>query len=271
MKFSMGMSQQDILNLSNQDLILNNTTPSEQIEFIVDQIRNPFGSSSFNYFKRLRNMVKSGDQLDQYCLQLIDEMEVTFEGLKIDVSEVTTNLDGMFNAIYKFFVRNINKIMYLFLREYIMNSKNRKTLTAEYLNMKLPTYPKEQYGKKEYYILMTKLHPIIRSIRRENLSLEDFIHYLQRSESCPMYVEKVSQYLREGYVIDQGVVMDFFDMFLESAEYSSIYNKLQMVITEYLINPYLEQNNMEYMRLPQVEMDTEDDIDDDDEEEEDHE
>ena len=86
-----------------------------------------------------------------------------------------------------------------------------------------------------------------------------------------MYVEKVSQYLREGYVIDQGVVMDFFDMFLESAEYSSIYNKLQMAITEYLINPYLEQNNMEYMRLPQVEMDTEDEIDDDDEEEEDHE
>ena len=46
------------------------------------------------------------------------------------------------------FVKNAYKVIYVFMKEYISSSKNRKALTADYLNAKIPTYPKEQYGKE---------------------------------------------------------------------------------------------------------------------------
>ena len=156
---------------TSQDYILGNTTAEEQITFIQDQIQDPFDSSHTNYFKKLCGMVTSSDTLDQYCSQLLDEIENVYPGLDFDLGDYDSRLTEFFATIYKFFVKNIDRLMFVFLSQYILSNKNRKNLIAEYLDMKLPAYPKEQYGKKEYYILMTKYSSIIKANSRPILDL----------------------------------------------------------------------------------------------------
>lgn len=247
-----------------ENALLGNITIDELMDFIRDQIASPMDSADVNYFKKLKKVVTDPNKLDAYCAQLMDEIENVYSGIDFDVSDLDIHLDGFFSNVYKFFVKNVSGIMYTFLREYIMTSKNRKAMVADYLNSKLPNYPKEQYGKKEYYILMSKLQNIIRDIRREKLGLDEFIHYLKRADDTPEYVKQIERYLDEGWVLDQSVVNDLFDLFLDSDQYDVIYNRLQMAITTNLINPYLEDNGMASMKLPAFEL--EDDMDDEDEE-----
>lgn len=253
---------------TSQDYILGNTTAEEQITFIQDQIQDPFDSSHTNYFKKLCGMVTSSDTLDQYCSQLLDEIENVYPGLDFDLGDYDSRLTEFFATIYKFFVKNIDRLMFVFLSQYILSNKNRKNLIAEYLDMKLPAYPKEQYGKKEYYILMTKLSSIIKDIRRERLDLSDMLRYIKKSDNCPGYVHRLSEYLSQDLVIDQDVVRNIFDMMFESDVYDDIFCKLQMFITDALINPYMEENGLEFMRLPPMEPD-DTDISDDEENEDD--
>ena len=44
----MAMSPQDIMNTINRELLMTNTTVDEQIEFISEQIKNPFDGGSSN-------------------------------------------------------------------------------------------------------------------------------------------------------------------------------------------------------------------------------
>lgn len=249
-----------------ESMLLSNATADEYVNFIKDQIRDPFDGSTSNYFRRLTKLLSDPEVIDKYCLQFLDDIENVYSGLDFDLSDYDFHLTDFFNAVYKFFVKNTATVMYVFLREYIFTSKNRKSLVGDYLNSKLPNYPKEQYGKKEYYILINKLQSIIKDIRREKLNLGEFIHYLKRADDTPGYIKAVEKYYEEGLIDDQTVVTDLFDLLFDSDQYAQIYNKLQMAITTTLINPYLEESGMSSMRLPQVE-EQEDELTDDDEEE----
>lgn len=252
------------MDTSPENMLLDNLEVEELMEFIRDQVADVFDSSNANYFKKLKKMINNPDELDNYCIRVMDNIENVYSGIDFDVSDFDVHLDAFTSHVYKFFVKNTANIMYVFLREYIMTSKNRKAAVADYLNSKLPNYPKEQYGKKEYFILMSKLQSIIKDIRREKLNLTEFIEYLKRADDTPDYVNNIEHYLNEGWILDDGIVTDLFDMFLESDQYDIIYNKLQMAITTNLINPYLEKNGMSSMKLPVFEQ--EDDLEDDEEE-----
>lgn len=262
----MALDQQDILSIASRDFILGNTTISEQIEFIDDQINDPFNSGSTNFYKRLRNMVQNKDKLDEICIDLLNRIEDQYPNLEFDLSEYSQHLDGVFNAIYKFFVRNPQKHIEIFLREYIYAGKNRKNLTADYMNQKLPNYPKEQYGKKEFYILIVKLPAIIKDIFDEDIKLSKYIEYLERADNSPMYIRIISNLLEKGIIADHGVTADLYKKFKNSDNYDNAICKLQMKITENLINPYLEENGLLELRNPPVEPDEEDTDDDENEE-----
>lgn len=260
----MALNPQDIANIANRDFILGNTTVDEQVDFISDQIKHPFDSGNSNYFKKLRSMVKA-DKLDAICIDLFGEIENIYPNLQIDVSDTDEHLADSFNAIYKFFIRNIQRHVYVFLREYIYSAKNRKALTADYINTKLPNYPKEQYGKKEFYVLITRCSSIVKDIFTDDIRLERFMETIERSGTSPMYFKTIRDLIDRGILVDHGVVRDIYDQFKKSDQYDATLAKLQMKITENLINPYLEENGMSELKLPQIESDEDDTVEDEDE------
>lgn len=259
----MALNPQDLLAMANRDFILGNTTVDEQVDFISDQIKHPFDGGDSNYFKKLRTMVKP-DKLDEICQDLFAEIEDVYPDLQIDISDMDEHLADSFSAVYKFFVRNIQKLIYVFLREYIASAKNRKILTADYINSKLPNYPKEQYGKKEFYILINKLPAIVHDIFDDDIRLEKFIDTIERSGTSPMYFKTIRELLDRGILVDHGVVGNIYDRFKKSDQHDPVICKLQMKITETLINPYLEENGLTELRLPVVDTDDDDEVDDDD-------
>lgn len=264
----MAYTPQEILNIANQDFILGNTTVDEQIEFIEDQIKNPFDSGSSNYYKKLRQSIK-GDKLDAICIDLLGQVEDRYPSIEFDLSGYDQGADTVFSSVYKFFVKNIQELVYRFLKAYIYSTKNRKLLVMDYMNTKIPNYPKEQYGKKEYYILITKLPSIIKDISKDSdIRLSKFIEYIKRDVNS-VYVQRIQELIDKGIICDHGVVMDIFKLFINSDCYDSTLCKLQMAITKNIINPYLEENGIAELRIPPVdplEEETEDDDDDDSDE-----
>ena len=261
----------DLMNLANRDAILGNTTVDEQIELIQEQIKQPFDSGSTNFFKKLKKQVSNPDNLDEICADLFEQIENVYPNLVFDLSEYDQHYSDAFNAVYKFFVKNINRMMFLFLREYIFNNKNRKNLIMDFMSSKIPSYPKEQYGKKEFYILITKLSSIVRNIAGDNVRLEKFLDYIDRSEDAPLYIGDIRDLLDRGVICDHGIVSDIFDQFDDSDARPGIMNKLEMAITKSLIIPYLEENGIARFRLSGVvdpEEEEADDTDDDDESDE---
>lgn len=257
----MDFTQRDLINLANRDMILGNTTVDEQVEFISDQIRQPFDSGSTNYFKRLKKMVSNQDEMDKICADLFKEIENVYPNMVIDLSEYYQHYAGVFAPVYKCFIKNINKLMYVFLREYIFNNKNRKGLIMDYMNSKISSYPKEQYGKKEYYILITKLSPIVYGIADDGVRLEKFLDYIDRSDDSPLYLEDIRSLLDKGIICDHGIVSDMFDLLKHSDARAGIINKLEMTITKSLIMPYLEENGLMEARHANM-IDPDDDEDD---------
>lgn len=270
----MDFTQRDLMNLANRDLILGNTTVDEQVEFILDQIKQPFDSGSTNYFKKLKRMVTNQDQMDQICTKLFAEVENVYPNMMIDVSNTEEHYAQYFGPVYKFFVKNIKKLMYVFLREYIFNNKNRKGLIMDFMSTKISSYPKEQYGKKEFYILITKLSSIVRSIADDDIRLEKFIDYIDRSDDALLYLDEIRSMLDKGIIYDHGIVADMFDLLDQSDARPGIMNKLEMTITKTLIMPYLEENGLVELRRSGItdpepeEEDVEDDLEDDEETEE---
>ena len=244
---------QDLLRSASRDYILGNVSLEEQVSFIEDQIADPFGSGDTNHLKRLTDMVASQDELDEYCQSFITKLEDVYPHLHIDVSDYESHLINFFMPIYKFFVRSAGHIMYVFIREYIFSPKNRKMLVAEYTNAKMPNYPKEQYGKKEYYILVTKLPSIVKDIFDDDLKLKKFIDYVERGSDGPVYLDALRDALESGLIVDSGVVKDLWKRYRDTDRFRSDLNKLEMRISKDLIMPYLEENNMMEIRLPHCE------------------
>ncbi|MCM1295220.1 MAG: hypothetical protein NC311_06735 [Muribaculaceae bacterium] len=258
----------DLLQLASREYILGNTTQDDLVSFISDQIKDPFNSGDTNYFKKLVKKVATKDELDELCSQFFTQVQDVYPGLEIDLSEYEQRLSPLFSAVYKFFVKNASTVMYLFIREFIFNNKNRKALVAEFTSSKLATYPKEQYGKKEYYILMTKLHQIVDEIFEDNITLEKLIKYVTRNK-CKVCVDQVSEALSRGYIVDNGVVAEMYKLFKKSDGFRAQMNRLEMDINETFILPYLEENGMMGVRIPPSEdivPEIEDDEEDDDDE-----
>lgn len=260
----MDFTQRDLYNIMSRDYMLGNTTVDEQVEFISDQIKQPFDSGNTNYFKRLKKMVSSNDQMDHICSELFKQIENIYPNIEIDPSESGQHYAQYFSAIYKFFIKNAKQLMFIFLREYLYNNKNRKGLVMDFMSNKLPSYPKEQYGKKEFYILITKLSSIVKTIPEDNIRLEKFIDYIDRTdEDAPLYLTDIRDMLDKGIIIDHGVVSDMFDQFEQSDSYAGVINKLEMSITKDLIIPYLKENGLMDIRIP-TPMEPEEDISDSD-------
>lgn len=265
----MAFTVTDLLNMATRDYILGNTTQEEQIQFIEDQIKDPFNSGDNNYVRKLKKMLSSRDEeMDEICLRLFTQIQDIYSHLKIDVSDYDQRFFPLFNAVYKFFVKNIAKLTYVFIREFLFNNKNRKVLTEEFSSMKLPTYPKEQYGKKDFYILIIKLPQIIDEIFDDDVKLKKFISYIEKSSDCPLYISVLKDAMEDGLVVDNGVVGDIYKLFKRSEHYRSTLNKLEMDITQSLIIPYMEENGMMSIRMPKVE-DLEPNLSDDDDDEDD--
>lgn len=257
----------DLLQLTSREFILGNSSTEELITFIENQIKDPFNSGDTNYFRKLSRRVSSQDELDDHCTSFFTQIQDRYPGLEIDVSDYDQHLKPLFTAIYKFFIKNVSTMMYLFIREFIFNNKNRKVLVSEFTSSKLATYPKEQYGKKEYYILVTKLHQIVDEIFEDNISLKKLIEYVGKS-SDTMYLATVEKALGDGLLVDNGVVADMYKLYRKCDSYRSDMNRLEMDISHTFIIPYLEENGMMDVRIPPTEeivpeLDDEEEDDDD--------
>ena len=248
------IAPQELLRLATRDLILDNTTKDEHIASVEDQIRDPFDSSDINYFKKLSKMVTGQDEMDELCNDFIISIQDVYDNLEIDLSEYDQRLETLFSAIYKFFVKSASRMMQIFIHEFIFNNKNRKGLVATFMTAKMPTYPKEQYGKKEYYVLITKLRAIVDEIfEGDDITLRKFINYISRSDKCPIYMKHIDDALENGWIVDKGVVSDMYRMFKKSDEYRPAMNKLEMDITSTFIIPYLEETGMISVRYAPIE------------------
>lgn len=248
----MAFNAQDILNMVHRDTILDNATVDEHISFIQDQIADPFGSGSSDFFRTIRTSV-SKDRLDDISLELFSKIEDSFTGIEFDFSECDQHIGRMFRAVYKLLICHAAKHMKVFIREYLYSNKNRKLLLADHLNTKMSTYPKEQYGKKEFYILITKLPVIVKSIFDDDITIEEFISYIERAGDTPTYFELIKEMLEKEYLVDCGIINELFKRFKKSDQFDRVLCKLQMAITNDLINPYLEENGLMSLKTPQVE------------------
>ena len=263
----MALNPQELLYTVCGEYLLRESNLDEQIAFIIDQIKHPFIGGSTNYYRKLRKSLDN-DTLDRVCIRLMDELEKQYDSLEFDSDALSErHLDDTFNAVYKFFIKNIEKLIIIFLKEYLHSAKNRKALTNDYMVLKTPNYPKEQYGKKEYYILMTKLPTIIKDIIDEDISLDTFIAYVRRAGNTPLYVDKISDMISDGIIGEKNIVSELLHLMIKSDRYDSIICKLQVDITETIINPYLEETGILEHRLDlQIDqIDLDEDISDEEE------
>lgn len=259
----------NILQLANKLSILGGATLEEQLTFLQDQIRKPFTSNDSNYFKVIKSQVSDKDSLDELCAGFITQIQDVYPGLTIDLSDYDKHLSGFFMNVYKFFVRDAQKLMYIFIREYIFNNKNRKGLVDPYNTSAVVNYPKEQYGKKEFYLLVIKLSRIIDDIFEDGIKLKKFIDYISRGDDAPVYLDYIRERMSEGYIIDNGVIADMYRQFKASDMYRAKLNKLESTIYSSLILPYMEANGLMGIRIPEVEEPEEEPDEDDPEESED--
>ena len=255
----------DFLGLMTRNFIVSDTSVTEQTSFIEDQIADPFNAGNSNYLKRLADIISGDNEMDDQCQRFMVQIQDVYPHLRIEIGDYDQHLLPLFTVIYNVFVRKVKKITYNFIREYIFNNKNRKTLTDMFSNTKTPTYPKEQYGKKEYYILVTKLPQIIDEIFEDGVKLKRFIDIADKSEHSPACLSKLKDYLDEDLIVDNGVVGDIYEKFKECDDYRSMLNDLEIDITNSFILPYIKENNLGDLYLPPVnELEDDDDDEDDD-------
>ena len=86
-----------------------------------------------------------------------------------------------------------------------------------------------------------------------------------------MYFKLIKDMLDKGMIVDHGITEDLFDQFKKSDQFDTTICKLQMMITNDLINPYLEENGLMDLRTPMVDDVVEESDEDDDDEDSDEE
>ena len=100
---------------------------------------------------------------------------------------------------------------------------------------------------------MTKLPAIIEDIFDSELRLDKFIECVERSGMSPMYFSVIKDLLDRGIIIDHGVVNNIYNLFRKSDRYDQTICKIQIDITNNMIIPYMEENNLMELRNPPIE------------------
>ena len=263
----MAFDPTEAMRTATRDFILGNTTLAEQRSFIDEQIKDPFNSGDNNYFRKLQKMVDDKNQMDEICVDILKKIQDRYPGLRIDTSDYDQHLAGVTSAIYRMFVKNVDKLMYIFIKEFLFTNKNRHALVDEFSNIKIPSYPKEQYGTKEFYILIVKLNAIVDEIFENGVKLKEFIKYLGKNSHCPVYIDRIVEAMGDGLISDSGVVTDMYKLFRRSDGFRGHMNKLEMAITSDLIIPYMKENGTLDARMPTIE-EPDEELEDDEEDEE---
>ncbi len=233
------MTYNDALRDSTRESIIDDSEIEEILEYIRRQIKNPF-SVDVNYFKPLKRKITNKATLISTSLSILSVIDEEYPSISIELTEENDDVVKYAYNIYKFFIKNINSMVYIFLKEYISNNKNRKNLVAPYLDVKVDSYPKEQYGKKENYILLAKIDSIMKDIKNLDTSLVDFINYVNRANDSAAYIDLVAELVDHNIIIDKGIVKDIMKKFIKSDEYNQIINKLSIWINKHIIAPCLK-------------------------------
>lgn len=262
-------SRDEIRNMASRESILDNTTVDEQLGFIRYQIKNPFDSGNSNYFRKIKHKVTDRQQMNEICEVILSAISDEYPGLEFDYEDDEDLIDFT-DSIYKFFIRNIRKLVFIFLREYIYNNKNRKGLLQDFQDVKVSSYPKEIYGKKEFYLLVMKMSTIVDTIAGMDFRLETFLQYIDRDDDAPMYIRLVQKYFDSGMVQDHGAYEDIMEHFKDCNEYNTVINKLIIKVKEAIIDPYMRDSGLDVARPSIVEPEDDglEDSDEDDENEE---
>ena len=259
------MTYNDAARDTTRNSIINESEIEEILEYIRAQIKNPF-AVDVNYFKSLKKKITDKPLLISTSLDILSVIEEEYPSLTIELTEENEDVIKYSYNIYKFFIKNISSIVYIFLKEYISNAKNRKNLVAPYLDVKLDSYPKEQYGKKENYILLSKINYIMKDIKKADMDLGDFINYVNRANDSAAYIDIVADLVDHDIIIDDGIVKDIMKKFIDSDEYNQIINKLTIWINKHIIAPCLK--DLGYEDVQYVIFEEEDDALTNDEDEE---
>ena len=227
---------------ANRDTVLENSEVDEILVYLEHQIESPF-DINVNYLKKLRNKATS-EEMEGYYEQTLGIIEDTYtkgsSGIKFDINLMTDLGDSAY-SIYRFFVKNIRKITFIFLREYLSVNKIRKNLIAPYLENGVDSYPKEQYGKKENYILMQKLGSIIKDIKNSGISLIDFIGYVDRANDSASYIKTITDLINKEAIVDDDCVSVILHHFIKCDDYSNVLSKLSIHFVNTIIIPCLEE------------------------------
>ena len=251
---------------ASREYILYNATIEDYLGFIEDQIKDPFDASiGMNYIKKIRKLCPDDNKMDEICEKIIDMISDAYPNMEIDMDQIDSHYLDFTEALYKFFTKNIRKLVSVFIKEYLFNAKNRKAIVQDYQDVKLANYPKEQYGKKENYILITFIKRIVKSYTKDGeCTIQDFISYIRHSDDCPGYVDDIEGYLEDGTILDYGLFEDIMNYFWKSNVRDSMINKLSIKITADIIQPCLKELGYDQFPMALIAQDDDDDLDDTD-------
>lgn len=267
-------SAKELLTIANREQFLDNSDLDELLTFISAQIANPFESSESNYFRRIHRMVthngkttgkQARDQMNEICFKIIRMIDYAYPNIEFVIDPSEQDLVEITKALYKFFVKCLRKTTYVFFREFIYNNKNRKNILEEYQDIHVASFPKEIFGKKEYYILTVKMASIVKNLAEKDFSLEKYIKYITRDGSMPNYVRIVSDGLDDNTIVDHGVFSDMMEKMLNSDSFfNRMVSGLMGDVKTAIINPYLESIGIDPTQYPTTDLSDDIDIDDDD-------
>lgn len=250
---------------ASREYLLNNATLTDYMDMIQDQIDDPFDSSiGMNYVKKIRKLVPDNNKMDEYCQAVIDKISEAYPDMEVDLDPINSHYLDFTMSFYKFFIKNIRKLTTVFLKEYLFNDKNRKALIKDYQDSKLGNYPKEQFGNKDNYVLITFIKKIVKAITEEDLRLSDFIMYIRKSDDCPEYVAEIEDYLDHGIIVDYGIYEDIMKFFWESSVRDAMINKLSLKINDAIVQPTLKSMGYDTFPLTLIAQDDDDDLQDED-------
>lgn len=260
------ISQELAREYSSREFIVAQTEVDEHLEFIKEQIRKPFDSGEVNHFRKMMKMITDKNQRQEYSKRVMEIITDEYENLDLDIEDLERDLVPYAEALYKFFGKNVKKMTSTFLREYLYNNRNRKMLLSSYQDIKLSSYPKEQFGKKDNYILIIKLPAIVKDIMGLQVTLDQFIQYCVRNNDEPVYVEQIRDMVNSNILADYGVYADIMQKFRDSDAYDGILNKLQMSMVDSIVRPSIEELGYKNLStMLELEDDDIDDADDPDE------
>lgn len=253
----------------SREYLLYNADLEDYMSLLQDQVRDPFDSGvGINFVKKIRKLVPDNDRMDDYCAKILDSITDMYSNMEIDLDGINSHYLDTTMSIYKFFIKNVRKLTGVFLKEYIFNPANRKALVQDYQDAKMGNYPKEQFGNKENYILVTFLKKIVKSIAKDDdLNLSTFIKFVKRSDDCPDYVFDVEEMLDRGIIEDYGIYEELMSFFWDSNIRDSMINKLNLKINDAIVQPVLKEMGYDTFPLTLIAQDDDDDLQDEDAEE----